>query len=280
MTSRRHDTRGLLFLAATLILGSALLFGLVLASSSAPAATTCKVSLEFKPKRSYVNTPVTITAQAVDCGRLKAIVADKRISGANRYPCRSRSKCTIRVTATKPLLVHFTARATKNGKTVESNTIAVRWSAPQAAAKPKTFTMTIKNAAGKIVWKAVQNLATYKTTFTGGGKAGDNANQVRLRGGSRITVSANYDIPIRSGSSVDITEGIWHPETSTTETKTRCKTSTAGKTGCSAKLTLRNPEPLNAAQSFEGHGSILKGPGSKGPQAWISAQVILLEPSS
>ena len=266
-------------LAIPVAFGCVLLLGLALASSSAPAAPGCDLSLKYTPKRAYVGTRVAITARAVGCGKIKEIVADKAISGVRRYPCSGASTCTIHVTSTKAQLVHFTAHATNNGKSVASDQIAVRWAKAKATAAPKKFTMTIKNAAGKIVWKAVQDLKTYKTTFTGGGKGDDLPNQVRLPGGSRVTVSANYDIPIPSGN-VKVNEGVWHPETSTTEYKTRCATSTTAKSGCSIKLTLRKPEPLNAAQSFDGHGSIQKGPGATGPQAWISLQIILLEPAS
>ncbi len=250
--------------------------------AAAPAASTCRVSLAVKPARVSPGARVTLTARAVGCDRLNEIVSDKPVAGTTRHPCRGGSTCTVVVSSSRAALVRFTAKATDGGRTVSSPPVAVRWSAPSSGtgAKPKTFTLTIKDAGGRTAFKAVQTLATYKTVFTGAGEDGDAPNQVRLAGGSTITISAAYDVPLAAGSSVNVTESIWHPETSASDYRTRCQTSSAGKTGCSVKLTLGHAAPLSCCQSFEGHGSITRGPGSDGPPAWITAQVVLVEPKS
>lgn len=260
-------------MAAALTLASVLLLGLAPGSATAPAASSCKVSLKYSPARPYANTPVTITASASNCDTIKKIVADASVSGARTFPCSSSSTCTISVTATKPQLVHFTAQATRNGGAVTSNRIAVRWSKPPP--KPGTFSLTIKNSSGKTVWKGVQNLATGRTTYPVGGSS-----SLTLPGGSKVTVSAAWNVPISRGGYVRIRKDVWNNTDAygSSRLTTACKTTTVGKTGCTAAMTLpkRDPDHGHDVQHLYSDGL----PASKGYAGWVDAWVYLGAPRS
>ncbi len=260
-------------MAAALTLASVLLLGLALGNATAPAASACKVTLKSSPARPYANTPVTITASASNCDTIKKIVADASVSGARTFPCSSGSStCTISVTAAKPQLVHFTAQATKGGRTVTSDRIAVRWSKPPP--KPGTFSLTIKNSSGKTVWKGVQNLATGRTTYPVGGSS-----NLTLPGGSKVTVSAAWNVPISRGGYVRIRKDVWNDTDAygTSRTTTACKTTTVGDTGCSAKLTLpKRDDHGHEVAHFYSEGLAA----SRGYGGWVTAWVYLGAPKS
>lgn len=254
-----------------LALGAALLLGAV-SSPAASAAGSCRVSLTDQPKRAYAGTRVTLTARASNCAGITEIVADKAVAGKRRFACDGSSTCVVRVTAPKPILVRFTARARSGRRTVESEPVAVRWAKAQAAEKPKRFTMTLK-VAGRVVWKAVLTLATYKTDFTGGNPG--MPNQVSLPGGTKITLTVAYDVPIPRGGNATIAESIFNYDAPDT-IRPLCEASSAtGKSGCSVTLTLRDPEPFRAATTFNGEGF---DPDNSTPDPIINLSVNLLEP--
>jgi hypothetical protein len=250
-------------------LGAALLLG----AASAPAASAgCTVSLTAQPKRADVGDVVTLTAGATGCRSLTEIVSDRAVAGDTRFACRGASTCKVRVRSNKAMLARFTARAKAGSRVVESETVSVRWTKPQAAVKPKKFTMTLK-VAGRVVWKAVLTLATYKTVFTGGNPG--MPNQVSLPGGTKITLTVAYDVPIPRGGNATIAESIFNYDAPDTVRPLCEATSATGKTGCSVTLTLRDPEPFRQATTFNGNGF---DPSNSTPDPSIALSVNLLKP--
>lgn len=240
---------------------------LTIAGTGARAAASCEVSLKSTPARPHANTAVTLLARASNCDRITAIVADRAVAGKRRFPCSSGFECTVRVTSPGAQLVHFTAQATSNGKTVKSNEIAVRWSKSKPQA-PGKFTMTIKSG-GRVVWKGVQDLATGRTTYPVGGSM-----ILTLPGGSRITATAFWDNPISSGGQVLVQKDVWDLASyGASHMKTLCRTTTAGESGCTAKLTLnkRDPDHGHDSQHIHGEGRTA----TKGYGGWVDATIYL-----